>query len=530
MSRRSHGWVCSLRQARGSFLLLFAFFLLPFSLLHAHPVPPENHDRVIVVHLARDAVTVDYRLEVDTWVAVFKDLEPFRDQPELTGPVLPDKGYDVFTRCYAPVLAGNLLATWEKAPLFRIKEQIAGLLAPSPLGLLPRVPFLYFKPARAKDLKFTCVKRQHRLQDNQLICDFVFRASWEPRPGEPQQVTFREGNYHMETGWVRLSLESDPSITVLRQTVPDEALKQRSTGAVTDEEDERLREAGATFVLPRVTAETPRPWPAAEAQPSEQPSDSNSLLALLLDSRRGLWVLLLLAAGFGAAHALTPGHGKTLVAAYLVGEHGTAWHALVLGLVTTLTHTGAVLALAAGLLLLFPAAVPAQVQMLLGVGGGLLVAGLGFWLLLRRLSGGADHFHLGGHGHHHHHGHGHADHYHDEHGHAHPLPAGPGRVGWWGLVVLGMSGGMVPCWDAIAMFGFAVSARRLWLALPLLVAFSAGLAGVLIVIGIGVVYAKGFASSRWGESRFFRVLPVVSAALVTVLGLWLCYESLHPRA
>src|SRR5205807_5311312 len=123
---------------------------------------------------------------------------------------------------------------------------------------------------------------------------------------------------------------------------------------------------------------------------------------------------------FRSIHALTPGHGKTLVAAYLVGEHGTVWHAFVLGVVTTLTHTGAVLALAAGLRMFFPSAAPADVQTILGVGGGLLVAGVGFWLLLRRLSGGADHIHLGGHGHHHHGGP--ADHVHDAHGHVHPLP------------------------------------------------------------------------------------------------------------
>ena len=58
------------------------------------------------------------------------------------------------------------------------------------------------------------------------------------------------------------------------------------------------------------------------------------------------WLKLLLATLFGAAHALTPGHGKTLVAAYLIGQRGTVWHAVVLGIVTTVTHTGAVLLLA----------------------------------------------------------------------------------------------------------------------------------------------------------------------------------------
>jgi ABC-type nickel/cobalt efflux system permease component RcnA len=79
------------------------------------------------------------------------------------------------------------------------------------------------------------------------------------------------------------------------------------------------------------------------------------------------------------------------------------------------------------------------------------------------------------------------------------------------------------------MLALAVAAQRLWLALPLLLAFSAGLASVLIAIGIGVVYVKGFASSRLGDGRVIRALPLVSAVLVTVLGLWLCYDSLHPQ-
>ncbi|MBL8794770.1 MAG: nickel transporter, partial [Planctomycetia bacterium] len=73
---------------------------------------------------------------------------------------------------------------------------------------------------------------------------------------------------------------------------------------------------------------------------------AGSLLDLLLDPARNFWVLLYLAAILGAGHALTPGHGKTLVAAYLVGERGTVWHAVLLGVVTTLTHTSTVLLLA----------------------------------------------------------------------------------------------------------------------------------------------------------------------------------------
>lgn len=221
---------------------------------------------------------------------------------------------------------------------------------------------------------------------------------------------------------------------------------------------------------------------------------------------------MLMAALFGAAHALTPGHGKTLVAAYLIGERGTAWHALLLGVVVTVTHTGIVILVAAVLPLAFPNADPERVQAVFGFVGGLLIAGLGFWLLWRRLSGQADHVHVGG-GHHHHHHHDHD-----------VVKTGPG---WRGLVALGVSGGIVPCWDAVVLLGLAIATQRLWLGLPLLLAFSAGLAAVLIALGIAVVSLKGVAAGRWAESRVVKTLPVVSAVAVTVIGLWLCRDSLR---
>jgi nickel/cobalt exporter len=254
-------------------------------------------------------------------------------------------------------------------------------------------------------------------------------------------------------------------------------------------------------------------------------SRPQNLMHLLLDTRRGLAMLLLMAVLLGAAHALTPGHGKTLVAAYLIGERGTVGHAVLLGVVTTVTHTAAVLLLAALLPVFFKDTSDAAVQSALGLVGGLLVAGLGFWLLLRRLAGQADHVHLPGHGHHHHH-HGH------DHDHVH-LPAG-GKVGFWQLVVLGVQGGIVPCWDAIAMLCVAISAQRLSLAVPLLLAFSAGLAGVLILLGVGVVYTRDWAGGRWGDGprarRIARALPLVSAVFITLMGLWLCYDSVQGAA
>jgi ABC-type nickel/cobalt efflux system permease component RcnA len=105
-------------------------------------------------------------------------------------------------------------------------------------------------------------------------------------------------------------------------------------------------------------------------------------------------------------------------------------------------------------------------------------------------------------------------------------------VGWRGLVVLGISGGIVPCWDAIFLLGLAVMRGQLAMALPLVLAFSAGLAGVLVATGILVVSAKQIVA-RWESNgplrRLVRALPLLSAVLVTGLGLWACYEGLHAR-
>jgi nickel/cobalt exporter len=534
----------------------------------AHPVPKDNHDRTLVVRLTPEAVLVDYRLELD-------EARAARDLPknEIAKISSRREFYETFTRFSARHLADNLVA------------RLDGV-----------------------SLTFACARQRYEVLDH-LRCEYHFRAPWAPAAGKEHRFDFREGNYDLDDfSQVRLHLAGDTRVTLKEVSAPDEALMGRPGSERKPGDGERVRKASATFALaPRpargvykpalpplvelrhtpeegslaavsagkpgpATADTSaaKPWreePAVTAAGGEPADRPHTLLHLLLDTRQGFGVLLMLAAGFGAVHALTPGHGKTLVAAYLVGERGTVWHALVLGLVTTLTHTAAVLALAALLPLFFPRAVPATVQATLGLVGGLLVAGLGLWLLLRRLSGRADHFHLGG-GHHHHHGHDHGHHHHHRHHHDHTHhhhdshehvhdhgPAEAGRAGWWGLVVrgmsggnrisllrsrrqvwgslvvLGMSGGIVPCWDAIAMLCFAISAQRLWLALPLLLAFSAGLAGVLVAIGVGVVCARNAASARWGDAGrlrpVFGALPLVSAALVTALGLWLCYDSIH---
>jgi ABC-type nickel/cobalt efflux system permease component RcnA len=479
--------------------------------LSAHPVPRDNHDRTILVRLTADAIEVDYRLEMDETRAAL-DLP----RSEVAGVSSRKEFHQVVLRFLQPVLAENLDARLDGHPL-----------------------------------EFTAVASSIEVTDH-LRCDYRYRAAWKAAPGERHVFAFRDGNYSDDDfSLLRLTVGVAGGVTVLQSVAPDEKLialvgSERKPG-----DGERLRKAVVTFAvadaepraiykpalppdpqplrdgrgpvaaalsLPAPTEEVARNKPDSSQDTSSQEAAPQTLLHLLLDSRQGFAVLLLLAAGFGAAHALTPGHGKTLAAAYLVGERGTVGHAIFLGLVTTLTHTAAVLILAALLPVFFHGTAPAAVQTALELIGGLLIAGLGLWLLAVRLTGGPDHFHISG-GHH-------------GHGDAHGLAVS--RPGWRGLVVLGVSGGIVPCWDALAMLALAITTQKLWLALPLLLAFSAGLASVLVVVGVAVVQARNWAGARWGKYVSFqgleRALPLASAVLVTAMGLWLCFESVQPAA
>jgi ABC-type nickel/cobalt efflux system permease component RcnA len=471
----------------------------------AHPLVKSFYDRRAMVHLSADSadhvqVRVEYRLELNVNTALW-DLRPFvKDLAESDLDSDPHR-FAAFVRCYGPVLADKIYVRLD-----------------------------------GRDLPLACVKNEKpelekQKQDGQpsdsLICLFVFRASGQLEARERHTFTIEEGAYQEQPGAVLLSLFASAPITLGRvQMIPGD--------------DGLPRTNKTTFTLAKPTTGSGReeiPPPEAINEPhseeSNASSSSNSLLDLLFDSQQGFALLLLLAAAFGAVHALTPGHGKTLVAAYLVGERGTILHALFLGLVTTLSHTGMVILLALGIRM-FGLSTGEEMQLLIGVGGGLFCVAFGFWLLYRRLSGQADHFHLGGshhhhHGDHHHHHGGSADHYHDERGHAHPL-APAATVGWGSLLLLGAAGGVVPCGDAILLLFFAISAGRMQLALPLLLAFSAGLAFVLVAVGMLVVASKRFAESRFGASGLFRALPVISAVLVMGAGLWLCYNAVNGGA
>ena len=220
---------------------------------------------------------------------------------------------------------------------------------------------------------------------------------------------------------------------------------------------------------------------------------------------------LALALFLGAAHGLEPGHGKTIVAAYLIGSRGTVGNALFLGGIVTFTHTFSVILL--GLVALFASQyiLPEQIFPYLGTASGLLIIGLGTWLLVNHLRGR-------GFGHSHeeeHHGHHHHDHEEEHHGHSHEIPS---KVTLGSLLTLGISGGIVPCPGALVILLLAVALHRIAFGLLLLVAFSVGLAAILIAIGVLIVKARPLVERFSGDGRWIQRLPIASAVVIIVVG------------
>ena len=250
----------------------------------------------------------------------------------------------------------------------------------------------------------------------------------------------------------------------------------------------------------------------------------------------GTLLLLLLAAfGWGALHALSPGHGKAMVAAYLVGARGTARHAVMLGATVTVTHTIGVFALGIVTLALSQYLLPEDLYPWMNLVAGLLVLVVGAVVVRSRLRArrdehGPDH-HGHGHGHSHEgHGHSHAagPEPHDAHAHAHAHGSGGGHhdhapesLKPRALIAAGAAAGLIPCPSALVVLLGAISQHQIVLGLLLIVVFSLGLAATLTALGIAVVGVRGL-SGRWRpDGRTARVMaaaPAFSAVLIVALG------------
>ncbi len=494
--------------------------------IQAHPLTDLRLDRTAAVRLSPEGLEVHYTLEVSP-LALHLDAAKRLSPAEIAS-------LDRTSAGYVKAYAANVAVELQKKLRFELDGE--------------RLP-----------VKVTAIDA---FLTDHAVCRFTLHAGWPPGPAG-RTLTVADGMFEGEPGILNLTIDrkggGSTRVDLVDVDDPPLRVRTRSLSQLSEEDAALARKATAVFTLPYAIAPYPRVFvpgsatstPAVSAAgtaaieempeptitPQASPPDLFSDLArrglpALFDSTLGVGVLLLAAFLFGAAHAFTPGHGKTLVAAYLVGERGTVRHAVLLAVVTTVTHTGSVIAVAAILWSVYGNNIPGRTQGGLQFIAGFFVLGVGLWLLLRRLTGQADHFHIFGGHHHHGHSHSHShshdhDHHHDhEHcDHHHHDAAGGKHVGWLRLVLMGLGGGIVPCWDAVLLLVAAAAMNRVGFAIPLLLAFSAGLGAVLVALGIGVVYAYRAGASRFQESRWFQVLPTISAVFLVCVGFWLCKQA-----
>jgi ABC-type nickel/cobalt efflux system permease component RcnA len=325
-----------------------------------------------------------------------------------------------------------------------------------------------------------------------------------------------------------------------RRTTSDQTLDQRVyVKNAGDSRDRPLpNEATSPERSPALNLESSIDNKVVQLQVNKQSTPRDSFTELIARKQLGWSVVLIalaVAVGLGAFHALEPGHGKTLVAAYLVGSRGTMKHAVLLGLIVTAAHTSGVYLLGGITLYASQYIVPERLYPWLGVVSGVMITILGVVLLFQRYRSkgvGPSHHHHGyGHEQAHHHGHGH-DHQHGSHTHrhspAHSHHEVQNKTSLRELLTLGISGGIVPCPAALVVLLSAVSMNRVGFGLLLIVAFSAGLAAVLVGIGVLMVYARQSMSRFQSEGKWItRWLPITSSAFIVLFGLVLTWQALQ---
>jgi len=370
----------------------------------------------------------------------------------------------------------------------------------------------------------------------------TYEASLEALTGN---VTYDDRNYLQRVGWKEIVANAHAGVILREVSVPVESQSQRLTHYAANllQSPPQVLHAGLRFDVPvaaRTAAESASTEHASAAPERTDIQTPKSKLTELMTARQlsasVIVFSLLVALGLGAFHALEPGHGKTLVAAYLIGSRGTAWHALLLGLTVTVSHTVGVYALGGVALFASHYIVPEQLYPWLGLASGLLIVGAGLILFGQALQGQRgwpepahgrhDHRH-GRHHHPHHHDyeHEHGD-VHNHHGrsrqHSHPAS----EVGYGALLTLGITGGLIPCPAALVVLLSAVALQRIAFGLLLIVAFSIGLAAVLVGTGLLLVSARGVVQRWTGEGGWLAYLPFLSPLVITPLGAMIAARSL----
>ncbi|MEH2166300.1 MAG: sulfite exporter TauE/SafE family protein [Nostoc sp.] len=354
--------------------------------------------------------------------------------------------------------------------------------------------------------------------------------------GANQLIEFEDQSYPQRLGW--------REITVAANGVPIQgdftslSITNRLRDYPTELLSSPLDQRRIDFKLnPSLTLSEQAPLPSVKSSSrldNALTGRSNDVFTSLItqENHNFLTILIALVIAFlwGGLHALSPGHGKTIVGAYLVGSRSNAQHALFLGLIMTITHTAGIFALGLVALGTSQFILTEQLYPWLSILSGVLVTVIGLNLFISRLQGtqvshAHDHVHSHEHSHdlHHHHHHNH------EHSHL-PPHSDVSSMKWSSLLALGISGGLLPCPSALVVLLSAIAMGRIGFGLALVSAFSLGLAAVLTGIGLMLVYAKNRFEHLPLQIPRIEMLPVASALCITLIGLGITSQALlaHP--
>jgi nickel/cobalt exporter len=451
----------------------------------AHEVPDRFFDRLIQVQLTRDELRVTYDLSL-TELTLAEELLALVGPSGLSG-LSSDQWLQRFGTDLGPLLARGLLV------------ELAG-----------------------RELPLQYVSVRWSTSEGHPRFWFLFRG-WLPPLKGPTALRIEETSFFLERGVVRIGIRAEAGVKLSRSSVPAdaEAVPVKADWEMSPEEADAQRRAEALLEpeplsLPKALVEQSKASDQVRGSSSTagagsqsleramQPSEGSRIvvsLRRLLDAQGHLAVIAALLAAFlaGAGHALTPGHGKTVAAAYVVGQRASWSEAAALGLTTALAHVGTVIFVATVLTLWHPAidqAVGDSLSLIAGLGvfavGACLLASRWGALRMRR------------------------------------KPTRRSRVPsrswsrWSGVVGLGSFAGLVPCWEAVALLLWAVAAGKTAWALLLVFSFSLGLAAVLVGVGLVAALVPDVLG-KWltpgVPQRLTSWLPLAAAAIVAGLGL-----------
>ena len=337
-------------------------------------------------------------------------------------------------------------------------------------------------------------------------------------------LVFRDRNYRGRIGWKEIVVQAGSGARVSGSSAPSSSVSHELLSYPKDLLRSPLDVTEATAGLEPGSGlgspPTLLPKSVLEQRVGVRAVSDGGFASLIVRDHLSVGVILISLAVslfWGAAHALGPGHGKSIVAAYLVGQRGTPRHAVLLGLVVTITHTLGVFGLGLVTLLLSQFIVPDDLYPWLNLAAGVMVVGIGLSVLRARLGVRLGHrlSHAIGRAHH--------DHGHHEHGHSHAVPD---SLSFRSLLAVGVSGGLLPCPSALVVLLAAISLHRLAFGLVLIVAFSLGLALTVTGIGLVAVLAKRAFGRMRLDRGLVRYLPAVSALAILVAGVIMTARAL----